>query len=502
MNDLNFSIDKYDLQEISDTEIMKIRMWIVSEGDNRHGKPISWEAIVAARPTLIGKPVVALYDKYIKDFMGHEVLEVPIGVVLSDDDISFDTDEDGKRWLVADGYLWYRYAKNATDVMSRDKIKNLSMEILVTESGENDSIESFVFTGITLISSTPAIPNARAEVIKFSEVTDEIKHILQAQFEEKKYNIDLTIPEEIKCNVKNGMEMESKSKKSGSAVGTSFARYLLSNEKITVQKAKELSKYFSKMGNNGDKNSNAYISYLLRGGDEGLKWSEKINKILEKEEYASMKKEKFEDAVDEKEKVDAVEKEENKEEMSLDQNLETAAANVALEEEAEKEKETVDEEKMEEAEEKMSADEEKMEDDKEAAGETADEENKEDMEAEKETEDMDYKTYFENLKSEFEVLKAEADELRKFKSDIEEKQVKERMDYVMNEVSTTDMPKEEMEDWCNKFAEFSDIGTWENAVKASAFKYTKKEAKKDEVIKYGMPNTDTKEKPKGVWARI
>jgi hypothetical protein len=82
----------------------------------------------------------------------------------------YETDEEGKRWLVADGYLWYRYAKDATDVLVRDKIKNLSMEILVTDSGENDSIESFVFTGITLI-STPAPTNVSIGISNFLEAS-------------------------------------------------------------------------------------------------------------------------------------------------------------------------------------------------------------------------------------------------------------------------------------------------------------------------------------------
>ena len=407
----------------------------------------------------------------------------------------FDTDEDGKRWLVADGYIWYRYARDAADVMVRDGIKNLSMEILVTEVGDQDSIDSFVFTGITLISSTPAIPNARAEVIKFSEVKNEIEHILQAQFEEKKFGIDLTIPSTVKENVKKGIELDKQSNKSGSAVGMSFARYLLNNDKITVQKTKELSKYFSKhsSGINGNTISNTYISYLFRGGDEGSQWVNDITKILEKEVNTSMENEKFEAKVDEKDKNFEAE---NKEEMSNDQHVETAADLAENEKETEAEKKTVEENK-----EDMSAesDENKEENKEDMAAENKDDEAKEE---EKEgEEEFDYKANFETLKAEYETLKCEAEELRKFKADIEAKQTKERMEYVMNEVSETDMPKEEMEDFCNKFSQFESFDAWENAVKASAFKYSKKETKKDGVVKYGIVNTE-KSKPTGVWARI
>ena len=174
---LNFEINKFDLVEMADSEIMKVKLYIVSEGENRHGMPIKWQSIEKAKSTLIGKPIVAKYNRWIKDLMGHEVDEVPVGVILNENDI-FEEVIDGKRWLCAIGTIWMRYSQDVTGVLVRDMIKNLSMEIIVTEQDESDnSITSFAFVGITLIGSdkTPAIPEAKVEVLTFEVVKDEIE---------------------------------------------------------------------------------------------------------------------------------------------------------------------------------------------------------------------------------------------------------------------------------------------------------------------------------------
>jgi len=183
-NVLSFKVNKYNIQDISDNQLAKIEMWVVKSGDNKHNLPISEDAIKKAANTLVGKPILYKYNKYTKDFMGHEIDEIPCGVVLSKDDIRFEYDENEELWLVATAYIWKYYCPEVMEVFEKhDGEKPISMEIQLVETKENDDkteILSFVFLGVTLIGDSPAIPNAKAKVLKFSEMVEEVKKILFA----------------------------------------------------------------------------------------------------------------------------------------------------------------------------------------------------------------------------------------------------------------------------------------------------------------------------------
>ena len=183
-NVLSFKVNKYNIQDISDNQLAKIEMWIVKSGDNKHNLPITEDAIRQAANTLVGKPILYKYNKYTKDFMGHEVDEIPCGVVLSKDDIRFEYDENEELWLVATAYIWKYYCPEVMEVFEKyDGEKPISMEIQLVKTKEKDDkteILSFVFLGVTLIGDSPAIPNAKATVLKFSEMVEEVKKILFA----------------------------------------------------------------------------------------------------------------------------------------------------------------------------------------------------------------------------------------------------------------------------------------------------------------------------------
>ena len=183
-NVVKFTINKYNIQDISDNQLAKIEMWVAKSGDNKHNLPITEDAIRQSADTLVGKPILYKYNKYTKDFMGHEIDEIPCGVVLSKDDIRFEYDENEELWLVATAYIWKYYCPEVMEVFEKhDGEKPISMEIQLVETKENDDkteILSFVFLGVTLIGDSPAIPNAKATVLKFSEMVEEVKKILFA----------------------------------------------------------------------------------------------------------------------------------------------------------------------------------------------------------------------------------------------------------------------------------------------------------------------------------
>lgn len=186
---LSFAIDKYNIQDINDSQLTKVEMWVAKSGDNLHNMPITEEALRQAADTLVGKPILYKYNPHTKDFMGHEIDEIPCGTVLSRDDIRFEYDENNDLWLVCTAYIWKYYCPEVVEVFRRhDGEKPVSMEIKTLdtrENGDKTEILSFVFLGVTLIGDSPAIPNARAKVLKFSEVVEEVKKMLFAVSKEE-----------------------------------------------------------------------------------------------------------------------------------------------------------------------------------------------------------------------------------------------------------------------------------------------------------------------------
>lgn len=174
---VNYSGSSVDFNNPLDKqELMRLKVWVCRAGDNAHGYPILEDALERAKSTLIGKPFVAKYNKFLKDVMGHEVDEVPIGVFLSEEDVFFDYDKNGVRWICAYATVWVRYAKDVAFVLERDKVKSVSMEMLA-DMNEKDEITDFYFVGVTLIGVEPAIPMARAEIMEFSLLSDKVKEI-------------------------------------------------------------------------------------------------------------------------------------------------------------------------------------------------------------------------------------------------------------------------------------------------------------------------------------
>ena len=185
-NKLSFTISKYSLQEINDNQLAKLRLWIVSDGNNRHNMPISLDTIKQAAFSLVGKPVLYKYSARQQDFLEHEPDEIPCGVFLEDCNIQFVPDEENKEktWLVADAIIWKYYCPEIIEVFQRDQEKSISMEIQILDSKRTEDnmeeITSFVFLGVTLLGSmySPAIPNAKAKVLKFSELVEATKKML------------------------------------------------------------------------------------------------------------------------------------------------------------------------------------------------------------------------------------------------------------------------------------------------------------------------------------
>lgn len=267
-NNISFSVQKYSIEEINDSQLARLRLWIVKDGNNAHKMPISLDSIKNASFSLIGKPVVFKYSIKSKDFEGHMDDEIPCGVFMHDCNITYEKDEEDENltWLVADCIIWKYYCPEVMEVFKRDGDKAISMEIQILETKDLEDgiieITSFLFLAVTLLGTvySPAIKNAKATVLQFSDLVKQTEQILNY--------IDFSIPKEIKEIAKNGL-----SSNTGNSVGITTAKYLINNNTISHQKLKSFSKYFCKHEENID----------LYGGEPCRKWVsgliDKINDI-------------------------------------------------------------------------------------------------------------------------------------------------------------------------------------------------------------------------------
>jgi hypothetical protein len=144
-------------------------------------------------------------------------------------------------------------------------------------------------------------------------------------------------------------------------------------------------------------------------------------------------------------------------------------------------------------------DDESKEDAKEEKTEMAETKDEEKKEEDKEKFEMSAK--FEELTTKFTELEKECNELKEFKNNILEQEKASKVEFALNEVAKT-MPKDKIEIWRNKVAEFANVDAWANALKADAFNYVvnKGEVKKEGINRIGLPNSvESNKQSKGLW---
>lgn len=173
----NFSID--DLQDVSDTQFMKGHMRFFADGVNRNGYYFTLKSIKKAGKTIRGKPLLVAFNIWNSDGLGgHDKDEIPVGYVPNNAEITYEESDDGRTFICTDFYIWKNYSKDLPDILSDtdDGIKEVSVELWAldtTEDKENNYIivNDFVFCGTTILSQdiTPAVPDAKLQILKFSE---------------------------------------------------------------------------------------------------------------------------------------------------------------------------------------------------------------------------------------------------------------------------------------------------------------------------------------------
>jgi hypothetical protein len=550
---LKLTFEVENLEEIDMSEgssFAKMKMDFFASGNNSHNLYISEETLKKTAETIYNVPVVWKYNEKEDEILGHEIDEVPCGFVPEKTPIHSKRLPDGRLMLSTVATIWKKYSGRLIEIFKRDKKKGVSVEMSVLDIEENENgkeLKDYRFEAITLLGRRrgvdilPAIPLANAEMMSFT-FSDEDRIAFQKDFEKEfgssRYrDVDFRIPESVKEIAKSGLSKYSKKGRGGNTLILSIAKHLSTLESAEPKKVRRMFKQLSSMVN-GEIGEDDVVKYEMCGGKEGFEWSkilcEKMDEIDKKRNsYFSDTSESLEEQRGKEEEQQMTKKEEKKFEeqeeekkdaqMAADEAKEGESADEKPEEKPE-EKEESSEEKMEEKVEKMSLDsyvdqvymlkllEEITEEEKSEISEDEFSQVKMAADEIKKEGEKDFgvimkgmgcrmsqmaKSFAKMLEAQ-KVYLAENEELKKFKSSVEEAKFSFEVENTLNEISTY-VPKEEIEKAKEESKNFSleNIDAWKNSVKAMAFTFSKskdeKEEKKPERWNYSFETKTTKD---------
>jgi hypothetical protein len=263
-----------------------------ASGENLHEMYVSEETLMKTADTIKNCPLVWEYDEVLDDVGTHNKDEVPCGFVPESSAVKSKKLPDGRTMLSVIAYVWKRYTGEILDFFKRDggkKPVSVEMSVFATQPMPNGLLEllDFKYDAITVLGSfvKPAIPSAAASVLSFSEIKKEYKKALKEEFSE----IDMLIPEDVKSNAKEGLELRKQINKGGTASGLAFARYLINNRTASPENVKQIAEHFSQHKRDVLKqNPSEKIDWLLWGGTACKEWAESIVEELDKKEEIKM----------------------------------------------------------------------------------------------------------------------------------------------------------------------------------------------------------------------
>ncbi len=283
---INFEIENIDLiDENPNSSFSIMSLDFFASGLNRHDMFVSEQTLNEMADTIKLKPIVWIYDRVFDDIGTHDSQEVPCGFVPHDSIIQKKVLADGRTMLNVTGMIWKKYSLGILNFFKRDNnVKPVSVELSVLETKTlPDGIVEIlkgIFEAVTVLGTyiTPAIPDANATILSFSDEKAEYNRIYNQEFSSNNSNtteIDFTIPQNVKLNCQDGLDISKEDDDSASTVSLAMAKYLVKNEKITLGKFKQIQKYIPKQFKNNDLNS------LLFGGNDGELWLKNLSQKIQ-----------------------------------------------------------------------------------------------------------------------------------------------------------------------------------------------------------------------------
>lgn len=292
----------------------------LSNRPNSHKHIYSEEVIKEYAPTVLGKWVVAEYNKYTSDATTHTDNEVIVGYVPISQEVKYRYDADGYLIANVDIIISKIYATDVYEMFKRKNYKSVSIEELVNFTEETKNIidgveekiiESFNICGITILGDkyNPSVPNANIQLTKMSENNIDLENIYVNYSEKHMDKIDIVLSKlesiERKLNKEENMENQLNPSEEQVVIENACAEENACEDKVDNAEV---------VDNESVENAEAEVAENACGEDE---------KEVDNAEAETVENEEVEKPSDEEEDIE--DKDENKEDDEKD-----AVENVAM----------------------------------------------------------------------------------------------------------------------------------------------------------------------------
>ena len=178
--------------------LIPVNLWACHDEDNLNGSQIFKEDLEKALPSFANRPILAYIYKddngeyQFRDHTMHldengEIVydEWPVGVVPESGNPHLEKGDNGKDYVVVDGYLYEEYNK-AKDILERDGDCDVSVELAIDEleyDSESDllTLKVFYFYGVTILGVFedgskvyPAMPGSHISLSDFNQENNSV----------------------------------------------------------------------------------------------------------------------------------------------------------------------------------------------------------------------------------------------------------------------------------------------------------------------------------------
>lgn len=189
-------------ERLLDDTTALLRVKVCSSRENAHDLYIEDEALRNSASSILGKPIVAKYDRWTRDVKGHEEDEIPIGYVIDNQEPEIIEEESGALSLMVYAILWKEYVPEVFELFVEKSengdapIKTVSMEIYLTDVAVDDEnnarILAFRYKGVTLLGDdyTPACELAQAEMVAFAKKAEQAEALFCLEMARKNNNTE------------------------------------------------------------------------------------------------------------------------------------------------------------------------------------------------------------------------------------------------------------------------------------------------------------------------
>lgn len=163
-------INNYSADEDAEFAIMQLEF--LSDGYNSHHLPITTEVLKRDAKSILGKFIVAKYDKYAADVKGHETDEIIVGYIPNNAEITFKESKNGL-FACVDGLISKLYSNDVYKLYQEHNHRAVSTEMVTF--WKDDNPDTNVIEGINILAVTllglnydPSCTLASSKIVRFS----------------------------------------------------------------------------------------------------------------------------------------------------------------------------------------------------------------------------------------------------------------------------------------------------------------------------------------------